>query len=422
MKHRILLSAVLAAVLCSAALPASAFFFDREEEVPAVAPLVKNGLAAEGIAFSAEDFVVQSGGLGLTGIRIDSLPELELGALTLGGQPVGVGDVVDLAAVDGLRFASYIRPADAEAAFTFTPLFSDGQLGEPVTAQMYLLAQSNEAPVAEHLELSTYKNVAVTARFSAVDPEGDLLSYQLIKKPARGEVTIGEDGVFVYTPYENKTGRDSFTYIAIDAVGNASDPAKVKVTIEKADTQVTYADLAGDPVHRDAIRLAEEGILVGEQVGGDWFFRPEQEVSRSAFLAMMMQAVGADTLEGVERTGFADDAAIQTWAKPYVSSALKAGVIQGSLTADGQAVFRGTDTITGAEAAVMLDRALQVTDVTVMASENAAPAWAAQSAANLASCGMLTREELSAPVTRGEAAGLLCRALELLESREEGWL
>ena len=70
-----------------------------------------------------------------------------------------------------------------------------------------------------------------------------------------------EDGSseFVYTPYENKTGKDSFTYVAVDAVGNSSDPATVKIKIEKPNTKVTYADMDGDPAHKAAIRLAEEG-------------------------------------------------------------------------------------------------------------------------------------------------------------------
>ena len=35
-----------------------------------------------------------------------------------------------------------------------------------------------------------------------------------------------EDGSseFVYTPYENKTGKDSFTYVAVDAVGKLLRP------------------------------------------------------------------------------------------------------------------------------------------------------------------------------------------------------
>ena len=283
-------------------------------------------------------------------------------------------------------------------------------------------APAEGAPIARDLELETYQNVAITGRFDGVDPEGDLLIYHVVKKPARGAVTVGEDGSFVYKPYEDKKGKDSFTYVAVDPAGNSSDPATVKVRIEKPDTQVTYADLAGHPTHRAALRLAEEDLLVGEKLGEQWFFRPEQTVSRGEFLTLTMHAAGLEELEGVERTGFADDAAMETWAKPYVSSALKSGLVTGSLDETGQAVFRAGDPITGAEAAVLLDRALQITDVDAQTFAPAAPAWAAQSAANLSTCGMLDDgEDLSAALTRGEAAQLLCSALELLDSRDTGW-
>ena len=283
-------------------------------------------------------------------------------------------------------------------------------------------APAEGAPIARDLELETYQNVAITGRFDGVDPEGDLLSYHVVKKPARGAVTVGEDGSFVYKPYEDKKGKDSFTYVAVDPAGNSSDPATVKVRIEKPDTKVTYADLAGHPAHRAALRLAEEDLLVGEKLGEQWFFRPEQTVTRGEFLTLAMHAAGLEKLEGVERTGFADDAAVETWAKPYVSSALRSGLVSGSLDETGQAVFRSGDSITGAEAAVLLDRALQVTDVDAQTFAPAAPAWAAQSAANLSTCGMLDAgADLSAPLTRGEAAQLLCSALELLDSRDTGW-
>ena len=146
-------------------------------------------------------------------------------------------------------------------------------------------------------------------------------------------------------------------------------------------------------------------------------------MSRGEFLTLAMHAAGLEALEGVERTGFADDDAIETWAKPYVSSALKSGLIQGSRNEAGQVVFQGDGAVTTAEAAVLLDRALQVTDVDAQTfADGDAPAWAAQSAANLATCGVLeSGDSLGAQLTRGEAAQLLCASLELLDSRDTGW-
>ena len=419
MKVRILLAAALIALGLAAALPASALFSDPGESDRADLSLAKNGLVGETMAFSADDFDSEEG---LDAIVVTSLPDPAAGTLTLGGLLVGEGDVIALSAVDGLRFTPSAQPTVLETGFTFAPLYVDGARGTECMAELYLLTQANGAPVAENLELTTYKNVAVTDRFAAVDPEGDILTYRLVKKPARGQVTIGEDGQFVYTPYENKTGKDSFTYIAMDTVGNASDPATVKVKIEKPDTKVAYADLDGHPAHRDAIRLAEEGVFVGECVGEQYFFQPDALVTRGEFLAMAMDTAEVETLAGVTRTGFADDEDIPTWAKPYVSAALMGGLIQGSRDETGQVVFQANDPITRAEAAVMLDRMLGVTDVDAGAFGPAeAPVWAAQAAANLTTCGVLEGGSLGDSLTRAEAAGLLRASLDLLDSRDTGW-
>ena len=421
--RRALLLAVLGAVLLSSALPAFAFPFGGAEEAPAVTAFSKNGPEGQMISFAAEDFKVE-GEETLEALVIEALPDPAAGTLTLGGSPLAVGDVVSMSAVDGLRFDPL--PVVTDTSFVFTPVFQSGAAASQVEVGLHLLATENAAPVAEDLELSTYKNVAITERFAATDPEGDLLTFQLVDKPARGSVTMPEDGSgqFVYTPYENKTGKDSFTYIAIDAVGNSSAPATVKIKIEKAGTKVAYADLDGNPAHKAAIRLAEEEIFVGECMGGQYFFQPETPVNRSQFVAMAMDVAGLDALEGVTRTGFADDEAIATWAKPYVSSALKAGLIQGGLAADGQVVFEPDSTITRAEAAVLLDRALQISDTAALApydSDSSAPVWAVQSAANLVASGVLDAgSALGDALTRAEAAELLCGALELLDSRDSG--
>ena len=137
---------------------------------------------------------------------------------------------------------------------------------------------------------------------------------------------------------------------------------------------------------------------------------------------MAMHAAGVEALEGVETTGFADNEAIPTWARPYVASALKAGLVQGSRGEDGQVVFQAQSAITPAEAAVFLDRVLQLADVSAENYDAQAPVWAAQSVANLADSGVMGGQgDLEQAMTRGEAAQMLCSALELMESQEDGW-
>ena len=337
--------------------------------------------------------------------------------------------MVDRSALSGLRFQSSTNPAVTTTAFTFTPSFSSGTDSPQATVTLYLLTEENLAPIARNMDLSTYKNVAITSYFDAVDGEGDTLTFQLTSTPARGEVTLAEDGSsqFVYTPYENKTGKDSFTYVALDPAGNVSAEATVSVRIEKADTQVTYADMAGSSAHKAAIRLAEEGIYVGRRLGDSYFFDPDQPVSRAQFLTMAMAAAGVEALEGVTLTGFADDASIPAWAKGAVSGALMAGAIQGSRDESGAPVFGADQTVTRGEATVMLNNLLDIADVPVeVFSPEGADHWAAQAAANLSASGVLPAgdtgtAQLSQALTLGQAAELLDGALDVVAAREGGW-
>ena len=380
---RRMLAPVLAlALVCTLSLPASAFFWNKKTDVPSVSDFSKNGMVGQVISFSAEDFPVSggSGGTALAAITLKTLPDIGTGMLTVGGQPLTEGALVDASALSGLQFQALPTPSVNETAFTFLPSFTTGETGEEVTVTLYLLTEANEA----------------------------------------------EDGSsqFVYTPYENKTGKDSFTYVAVDPAGNVSPEAKVSIQIEKPDTKVTYADMEGNPAHKASIRLAEEGIFVGSYVNGSYFFDPDQPVSRAEFLTMAMAATGLEPLEDVTLTGFYDDEAIPTWAKGYVSSALKAGAIQGSLDQEGQPVFGSGEPVTRGEATVMLDNLMGILDVPaeVFASESGGH-WAGQAAANLSASGVIhggddSAQAMADPLTRADVAELLDGAMDVMADQD----
>lgn len=281
-------------------------------------------------------------------------------------------------------------------------------------------------PIAENRSITTYKNVAVSDTFAGVDPDGDALSFHIVKHPARGQVTQGEKGSarFTYTPYEDKTGRDSFTYVAEDGDGHVSQPAVVSVKISRAKTNVTYGDMEGHPAQKAAIALAEKKIFVGEQLGETWFFRPDAEVSREEFLAMAMKMVNLDTLPEAQYTGFSDEESISVWARPYVASALRSGMVQGEGTETGVTCFAPDRAITRTEASVLLSRLLNLSDTADRGNlaEDAAPAWAYQSVVNLEAVGVLRPEQpMNGTLTRAEAAELLLSAQKVLDFREGIW-
>ncbi|MBQ9687306.1 MAG: cadherin-like domain-containing protein [Oscillospiraceae bacterium] len=94
------------------------------------------------------------------------------------------------------------------------------------------LAEGN-APVADNLELKTVRNTPLAGQLSAVDPDDDVVSYEITTQPVKGTITLDADGGFVYTPDANRKGRDYFGYKAIDAQGNVSQEATAIIHIEK---------------------------------------------------------------------------------------------------------------------------------------------------------------------------------------------
>ena len=282
-------------------------------------------------------------------------------------------------------------------------------------------APVNLAPIAENLELTTYRGVSVSGRLMAIDPENDPLTFEIVTIPRKGSIELGEGGSFVYTPAEGKKGRDYFGYKARDVRGNYSQEATAIIKIEKQKTTVSYSDLRGNGGEYAALRLVEEGIFTGACLSGSYLFSPEQTVSRGEFLAMCIKTADIHVLSGVTRTGWSNDENIPMWVKPYITTAMLSGIIsphgEGSLAP----VFDVNEPISIAEAAVILNRTLRITDVAAVSvqASDIAPVWARQALANLVACQIITGPmgAYDSCLTREDAAAMLMGAARLLENR-----
>lgn len=273
------------------------------------------------------------------------------------------------------------------------------------------------APIAENLELSTYRGVCMEGQLKATDPEGDaIVSYQLATPPVKGEVAINPDGSFVYTPEENKRGKDYFGYTATDAKGNVSQEATVIISLLKQKTNVTYSDLTNSGSHYNALRLAEEEIFVGEQIGGQYVFSPNTMISRGEFLSMCVALSDYPVLSGVTDTGFTDDSSIPDWQKSYIATARMNGGIA-SVTETGSTDFEATAPITCAQAAVMVNNLFSLSKVSAV-NLSGTPDWAAQSVANLIACEVLPKDcDTAQYLNREMTADLLVGVMDVLNNR-----
>jgi hypothetical protein len=305
-----------------------------------------------------------------------------------------------------------------------------------LAAEVVTVSTQNTNPIARNLEYTTFKGVAIRGQLEAVDPDGDKLTFEVTNAPKKGAVQSQSDGSFIYTPESDRKGRDTFSYVAVDKAGGISFPATVTIKINKQCTKITYADMKENVSCYSSLLLAEKGILTGEQLGNEYFFRPEGSVSRGEFLAMCMALTGTQTLEGITRTGFSDDDSIPLWVKPYVSAALLSGIITGYKDDGGRLVFASEAPVTVAEADVILSNALRLNDVDSAGAvlgadtgENVSavcpvcggvPTWSCQAEANLEAVNILRDCETSSSsscLTRAQAADLLASAVEYLEAQ-----
>jgi VCBS repeat-containing protein len=93
------------------------------------------------------------------------------------------------------------------------------------------IIEVNDPPVADSFlnEITDEDNI-LSRQLSFDDPENFDCTYHLISLPSKGSVTINENGVFIYSPDENETGDDSFTYQVKDQ-DKTSNTATVNIHI-----------------------------------------------------------------------------------------------------------------------------------------------------------------------------------------------
>lgn len=352
--------------------------------------------------FSSEDFSQEDS---LVGICITGLPDTQTGTIKLGSRVLQVGDILTVAQVSQMTFSPLLTENDQEAVVTYLPIY-ENRVAPATTMTISVFGKKNEAPIAQDSSLETYKNLPNEGLLRASDPEGQTLTYTLVKKPKRGEAVIREDGTFVYTPKKNKVGVDTFTYTVTDPAGNVSREATVTIQILKPTDASRYSDTIGRSCRFTAEWMRNTGIFVGEKLGDEECFFPDRQVTRGEFLTMVIKLLqiptSSNTADVPEDT--------PAWLKPYLAAAIRSGLTAG-LPESETGSFMAESVITGAEAAVILQNALDLTisqqtleslQTSAGTEEEAVPAWAAVSLTAMSENGVLfganeamTREEVS---------------------------
>lgn len=304
--------------------------------------------------FTPEDFSTQEEKL--VGICITGLPDAQAGTVMLGSRVIRSGDILTADQLAQMTFAPVRREESMEAIVTYLPIY-DGRVESTAEMTISILGKKDNPPVAEDSTLETYKNVPNEGKLKVTDPEGETVTYSVIRQPKRGTVEIREDGTFVYTPKKNKVGVDSFVFTATDPAGKVSREATVTVRILKPSDDARYTDTAGQDCQFEAEWLRNTGLFQGEKLAGADCFQPEKTVTRGQFLAMLVKLLEIPVEEQPVYTELAKDA--PQWLQPYLAAAVRSGLLA-NWQADETGTFDADAPITGREAAVILQNALDL--------------------------------------------------------------
>ena len=172
-----------------------------------------------------------------------------------------------------------------------------------------------------------------------------------------------------------------------------------------------YTDTVGKSCRFVAEWMKNTGIFVGESLDGNACFQPEKTVTRGEFVTMLVKALDIPTDEEATFTGYTDE--IPSWLKPYLAAAVRSGLVSGLPASE---TFGADNPITGSEAAVMLQNALDLSvpeETSVMAENDQCSSRTDASLQVLSGHGICL--DSAAHLTRAQAAEALYRAANLSE-------
>lgn len=307
--------------------------------------LPMSAAAAEVESGSVYCFGSQEFGEDLQGVCLREIPAS--GVLRLGNRVLRSGDVLTWEQLNAVTYTPDRTEADVVETLAYLPVSNSGLEAE-ISLSLGIRGKENKTPVAEDSAMETYKNLANTGTLRAKDPEGETLTFTVTRQPRRGEVTIGENGEFTYTPKTNKVGVDSFAYTATDPQGKVSREATVTITILRPTEPTEYTDTFGTDCAFTAEWMRSTGIFEGETLAGNPCFFPEKTVTKGEFLTMVVKTLSIPVEDQADASLSGN---IPQWLRPYAVAALRAGLTAGTVW---QGDFEEADAVTSGEAAALL--------------------------------------------------------------------
>ena len=402
---------------------ANSFFGTGAAVVANDVKMIKTGLYGKKICFTDGDFKSALCLSDFGSITVTEIPSSTEGTLLIGGKRVGAGRVIKRKNLGALVFIPATGSVK-ECSFKFTV---DGYAGgAEIECILKFIDKVNYAPeangdAASASVVNTQESISVFGNLTASDPEGDDIEFIIVSYPKHGVLTLvdGDVGRYCYTPNEEYTGKDKFTYVARDEYGNYSEPVSVSVKVNERMCDTVYRDMEDREEYNAAVAMTAMGIMGGKMLGDDMYFEPDKTVSRAEFVAMAMKCAGIRPDSTISTTYFDDDADISVSLKGYIATAQRTGLVGGDFK-DGKLLFSPSEEITRYEAAKILSNLIGSDadgEESVFATDNNIPVWARAGVYAMCSLGVFDADDestLSECITRADVAEYLYKISDML--------
>jgi len=120
---------------------------------------------------------------------------------------------------------SYTANNDSNGTDSFTYVANDGQLN---SNKATVTLNTHVPPTAHNMNLTTRIGKNISSMFNVTDIYTSELNYTVLSNPLHGTINTS-NGSFVYLPYSNYTGNDSFTYNVNDGFFNRTATVNIVV-------------------------------------------------------------------------------------------------------------------------------------------------------------------------------------------------
>jgi hypothetical protein len=317
-----------------------------------------------------------------------------------------------------MALPSFALAAEAPS-FTLTQDRTDNQIKIAITGDKLKDMYAYEVKVAFDTKKLRFKSASSGVSGFSITPivEGAQIVYATTKIGKKA----GDSGKIVLSSLNFEAigkGKAEVKLTDVKLVNSALESVtlkpNVKISAELGNSSVFFKDIAGHWAIASIERAVELGFINGYT---DGTFRPNAQVTRAEFAAMLVRALDLQTTASA-KLSFKDAASIPSWATEFVGAAVEAGIITGY----EDQTFRASTPIKRSEIAVMVARALKwqvdPSKKSSFADRNTIPAWADPSIAMAAEAGILKGRGAnlfvpSANATRAEAVTLLLAMIDL---------